>query len=384
MRARAAQTACAGLLLFALFAPACSVGVSGLAAVPLSPDDGGITGIGGDTGALGDLGDATTPSEDTGARQGDGGTPLHVDGGDAMGAALASEAGDAATITTSCRGDASGCLVVPPGWTLVAFAATQSSACPAGFASQSADLVEGPSAASACSCGACTVTTPASCAGGTLTVHYDYTTGTGRCNLLAQPGTTPLAATTPGSCGTDLYQGSYASFDIQYSEPAASGGACTALGTSQPGSATYASRDRACSADITLASSCSGSGCPTPSVSGPYRACVVAPGTVACPQGPLSERHVAGTGVSFTCSDCGCAMTSTCTGGTVTLYTDSTCTKSAQPIPIGTCYPIYQNGASYNSYAYKPGAAQSTCQTSGTSTAQNVGLTNEETICCAP
>jgi hypothetical protein len=77
-------------------------------------------------------------------------------------------------------------------------------------------------------------------------------------------------------------------------------------------------------------------------------------------------------------------MASTCTGGAVTLYTDSTCTKNPQSVPIGTCYPIYQNAASYNSYAYRPGTAQSTCQTSGASTAQNVALANEETICCAP
>jgi hypothetical protein len=225
------------------------------------------------------------------------------------------------------------------------------------------------------------VTAQGSCAGGTLTVHYDQTINAPTCNVLATSGTT-LHATTPGSCGTDLFQGNYSLYDVMYSEPDP-GGACVSTGTSLPGGVTYASKDRACVADTILAASCSGNGCPTPSLGDPYRVCVAAPGQVGCPAGPLDVPHVVGMDISFGCSDCSCTMSSTCTGGTVTLYMDGACKKNSQQIPIGVCFPINQNMSTYNSYDYQPGTLQSNCQASGASTAQNVALTNQETICCA-
>ena len=69
----------------------------------------------------------------------------------------------------------------------------------------------------------------------------------------------------------------------------------------------------------------------------------------------------------------------------VTLYTDSSCNKNPYPVPAdGSCNPVYQQGASYNSYVYSGGAAQNvSCNASGTSTA-TVVLEGEVTVCCAP
>lgn len=286
----------------------------------------------------------------------------------------------------SCGTAGSACVLVPSGWTLVAFAPTQSSPCPTGFASQSTDLVEGPTAgAGACSCGTCTVTSPPSCTSGTVPVHYDETisTGAGTCDLLAEPGTGPLMNSPPGSCGTDLYQGSYAGFDISYTSPPATGGACTAPGVASGTAVTYASQDRSCAADDAQSANCDGSAC-APSIAAPFQACLMTAGDAACPTGPMSSRHLVGTGASVTCADCGCSTSATC-AGTVTLYTDSACMTSPYAVPAdGSCVAIHLQKASYDSYVYSGGSPQDvTCEASGP-TETGVVLANEATICCAP
>jgi hypothetical protein len=333
--------------------------------------------------ATSDSGDAGGPTDATSG--GDGTAPR--DAGDATDASGPRDGSADAAADAMCTA-AGTCLDVPQGWTLVAFAPTQSSSCPSGFG-QAADVVEGPDAANACGCGTCGVTTQPSCGAGPIDVFYDTIAGvsSGTCNL---PGTvTPLGDNPPGACHTDLYQGDYRLDDIEYVPPGPSGGVCSTPGVKASGSVTYATRGRTCAPASLPTPGCNGNVC-TPTVGGPYAACITAPGAVACPSGPLTSRHVVGTDATFDCSACGCTVTGGCTG-TVTLYSDSSCRKAPVPVPAdGNCYRFLSLSStppapSYNSYTYVGNAPTNvSCSTSGASSAQNVALSNEATICCAP
>jgi hypothetical protein len=279
-----------------------------------------------------------------------------------------------------CSKSAAGCVAVPAGWSLVAFAPGQASSCPTGFdASPSQDVVEGPSAPGGCSCDTCSVSQPPSCAAGSIAVTYDSTT-VGVCDKTANPS--PLGNSPAGSCGTDLFQGDYSSYVIQYAAPPPSGGSCTAHGVPTPSALTYASRDRVCAPDSPKAASCDGGTC-HPDLSGPYAACIAAPGAVACPPGPLSVQHEVGTSGSFSCADCACSVTSSCSG-TLTLYTDTACKKGPYAISTGVCVGI-SSAATYRAYQYTAGSPTNIgCQAGAPGAAQSVTLTGPQTICCAP
>jgi hypothetical protein len=279
--------------------------------------------------------------------------------------------------------DASGaCVVVPGGWTLVAFAPNQASACPAGFDSApSTDVVEGPDASAACSCGTCSVTTMPSCSVGAVDGFYDYraaVTG-GTCDM---PDTTPtLANSGPGACNTDVYSGDYSAFDVEYVGPPASGGVCSAPTTPEAAALTYASKDRTCAPDSPQAANCVGDVC-RPTLPPSYGACIAAAGVQACPQGPLGVQHIVGASASFTCAACGCTISSTC-AGTITLYTDMGCSTGAKSIPSGDCVAITSK-VTYESYKFAGGAPTDvTCRNAGaTGPGQGVTLADEETLCC--
>jgi hypothetical protein len=332
------------------------------------PDDANGTADASDAGTTGDA----STAGDSGARDGGNGTA----------------APDAAADTGTACDDAGNCIAVPSGWTLVAFAATQASPCPTGFV-QPTDLVEGPDTASACTCGACSVTTQPSCAGGAIAVSYDTITSAtaGTCNL---PGiVTPLGNNPAGTCLTDLYKGDYELDDLEYKPSGPSGGVCSTPGAKGPAAnLTYAAQDRSCTAGSPLPSGCNGSIC-APTLTAPYSACIEAPGNVACPSGPLSAKHVVGTDTTFDCSACGCSVTGHCTG-TVTLYSDTKCKNAPLAVPAdGTCNEVLaltsDPATSYNSYIYQGNAPTGVaCDASGSSTAGNVTLTSEATICCAP
>jgi hypothetical protein len=202
------------------------------------------------------------------------------------------------------------------------------------------------------------------------------------------PGSvTPLGNTPAGSCATDVYQGNYNTYDIKYVPPAATGGACTSPGTGS-GSVSYAAHDRACTPVSAASAGCVGDAC-VPSLSGAYQACIMQAGRHSCPAGPLGVQHVVGSGASFTCSDCGCSVTAQCTGS-VTLYTNSTCTKNALAVPAdGNCHNIkaLNGGMTYTTavaaYTYTGGTPSMQCAPTGSSTAQNVSLASASTVCCA-
>jgi hypothetical protein len=284
---------------------------------------------------------------------------------------------------SACDNATGPCVVVPGGWTLVAFAPTQAAACPAGFdAAPAVDVVEGPDASGGCSCATCSVTTPPSCASGEVMGFYDSkrTAGEGMCGM---PDTMPILSNDPpGACLTDVYQGSYATFDVQYDAPAPTGGACRAPGVADSTAITYAARSRTCSANDAQATGCTGDVC-HPTLPAGYAACIAAPGAQPCPQGPLGVQHVVGTSATFACGDCGCTTTATC-AGTLTLFTDTKCKGGANPLAANTCTAIAATGATYEAYEYDGGAPTGVaCQTGAAGAAQDVTLAGEQTLCCA-
>jgi hypothetical protein len=322
--------------------------------------------------------DGAPPPDDGGGGDGTGGDALAQDA-----APDSTEPGDA-----SCDPSA-GCVDVPSGWTLVAFVPDQSTDCPSGFGSPQ-NLVEGADASTACVCDACTVTGQPSCPSGPIDIFYDYVAA-GTPGLCSTPGMVPQLTNNPaGACGngSDVYKGSYIPFDLKYVPPAATGGTCSAPGTAT-GTVTYAAHDRTCLPLTAQDSNCAGTAC-TPALGPSYRACIMQSGEVPCPAGPLSVQRLAGSGVSFGCSACGCSVTASCTGQ-ITLYTDGQCTNAGIHVPAdGSCNRVTSrsNDAgsdTFTAYTYTGNAPASVaCSASGTSTAQNVALAGPVTICCAP
>jgi hypothetical protein len=281
---------------------------------------------------------------------------------------------------TGCAGGGKGCVAVPPGWSLVAFAPSQSSPCPTGFDMAAAtDLVEGPTAAGACGCGACSVTTAPNCASGTIGVTFDYDTTVyaGTCYMAATPAT--LSNSPPGSCLTDIYNGDYSTYDAKYTSPAPSGGVCSAPAVNNAGALTYAARDRACTPDSDAAAGCSGDQC-QPALSGAYQACIASPGSVTCPPGPLAVAHHVGTSATATCEACPCTISGTCTG-TMTLFTDVNCKKGATSVPANTCE--FVGTGNYKAYEYAGGNPKNVACKAGAAPAPAIALDSEATICCA-
>jgi hypothetical protein len=347
-----APSCLAGLIVTAACLAACGLELGGLGDVPL---DGGV----------GESHDAAGfPGESE-----DGSSAASEAGGDAPSQA-----------SGSCSNDASDCTVVPSGWTLVAFASSQGAACPSGFAAPT-NLVEGPSAASACACGACSIGTQPTCTAGAITSSFDVHNILGS-NTCGSPGTPPTLNNDPaGGCDTDLFTGNYAGLDLEYLAPAASGGQCASAGQAT-GNLSYVSQDGLCAPVVAQ-----GAGCCVPSLAAPYGACVAQSGSVSCPAGtPFTEQHVVGTGVTLTCTDCGCNVTAEC-GGRVTLFTDTSCMEDEFDVGAdGTCHPGPPGLAtSFNSYRYVANIpANVACAATGSSSAANVTLVNEQTICCQP
>jgi hypothetical protein len=322
-----------------------------------------------DAGVTVDAGHDAGSTVDAGHAVDAGGPP--VDAGQDAG----SDAGPCANLGASC-------VVVPTGWALVAFAPAQSTACPTGFGSE-LDVVEGPDAGSACSCGTCSTTTQPTCASGAVGLSFDTKTSIlgGTC-LLPRAS---LANSPAGTCRTDLAAGSYETYDLEFSAPAASGGVCAA--PTVTGAVTYTAEDRTCTPVSLAAANCSGGAC-TPTLTSPYEACIswTTPGQVACPAGPLSVQHVVGTSATFSCSACGCSVTATC-AGTLTMYSDIGCSKNPASFSTGACTAVVggagNSTADFTSYKYSAGAPSKVKCTATAGTAEDVTLTNETTICCA-
>ena len=213
--------------------------------------DGATDGTMGDGGGSSSGADSTVPPQD--ASMTDSGSPKDSSVADTFVA-------DTYVVETAppCT-TANGCYVIPSGWTLVAFAPSQSTACPGGFAgAQPESLVELP-ITGGCACAACANGTPPTCTGA-VGDYFDDPNGAigglGGTNCGAQ-GTPATNKNSPaGQCGTDLYMGgtafgqlSYKDFSLKYVPPTTlTGGTCTS-GGSVSGTPTYAAQDRMCVPD---------------------------------------------------------------------------------------------------------------------------------------
>jgi len=269
---------------------------------------------------------------------------------------------------------------VPTGWTLVAFAPDQTTPCPSG--STQSNVFEGPDASTACQCN-CTLTTTPKCPPAPINNNFDAD-GSLSCGTGGVPG----QGANSSSCNTDMYNGTipglgYTHLDLEYTPTAtATGGVCTNQTLSHPGNVTYGSSDRVCKPNT---EPCTGNEC-TPSF-GTFQVCVAASGSQPCPGSTFTQPHVVGGAATFTCDASGCmctAIADACTG-TMSLFTDTSCKNGKLDIPAdGKCHASKAPSDTYYSYKYTPGPLNSSCNPGGTSAAQNVTLTNEQTICCAP
>jgi hypothetical protein len=278
---------------------------------------------------------------------------------------------------------ASGCYVVPGGWTLVAVDSTQPAAsCPSGWDSANPiDLVEGPNATNGCACAQCSTTTQPTCDSGAVKVFYDLGIGGNMtCGLAGMPAT--MSNNPAGSCLKDLYTMGLPP-DLEFVSPPPSGGACTSAGQQQKQNVTYSGQARECQPNSASSAGCTGNQC-RPQLASPYAACIAHDGTQQCPS-PYTTRHLVGTDVNYTCANCSCSVTSACGAGTVTLFSDDRCSMGATPfVADGMCHATMTN-ASFHSYKFAGGSVSNVACAAGAAPAgQNVQLVMPQTICCAP
>ena len=351
---------------------ACGLDMQGLEDVSAEGDAGAPTLDGSGSGSVeGGSRDGTGPDSSTPPAGDSGATDSSV--------AVETEAPESAAPCTT----ADGCYVIPANWELVAAAANRSDACPSGFAvTPPEDLDEGPDASNACTC-SCSIPEEPTCPTGPIAVDFDRinSVGAGLCGQASA-----IMENIPaGGCDTDLFTGNpppqYSALDVEYTPPAAVGGQCSSMGTGS-GNVTYTSERRACVPDSEQSAGCTGDEC-TLTLPAPYHVCVFQTGVQTCPGAPFTEQHLVGTGASFTCSNCACSLTTSCLG-TMELFMDGNCMQQQLDTPAdGQCHDPGAPNGTYNSYVYAPDPPQVVCTTT-TSTAQDVALQNESTLCCAP
>ena len=267
-----------------------------------------------------------------------------------------------------------GCFVMPSGFSLVAYGATAKGlACPTGFTGP-ADTVEGPAVgASACTCG-CSVTAQPSCATGMIPGHF---AGAGA--LLCDSVGGSLAN---NGCGTDGYLGPFGTGnEHRFTPPPASGGTCQATANKDPGKLTYAAQGRLCQAAVVP--ECEGKVC-LPAAAAPFRACIAAPGDIACPAG-FAIKHLLGGSASFTCSaGCTCGVTATCKGK-LSYFATADCSGAVgMTVQVDdACHATDAAGASFGSHVYVPFTpANVGCTKTGSTSASAPALSNATTVCC--
>jgi hypothetical protein len=291
---------------------------------------------------------------------------------------------DGAIDDAGCASGDPSCVVVPAGWSIVALATGRTALCPRGFQSGSADVVEGPNAANACTCGACSVTNNP-CDQGEVGASYGSSFG-------GNGGGGPTCSSTVknfpidpgGSC--QPYQaptgmGMHSFNAVSFRPPASTGGTCVSPGLADSTQVSVAAEERMCLADSAQAAAC-GAGQPCDvTVDAPYGVCLMAGGSVACPAGtPFTTPHVIGSSVNVSCGDCDCAVGATCSG-TLTVFADATCQTGGTTMSLdGVCRTLFGPfPTSASSYTYV--ADPLSCAATGSSMPAAT-LTNEATLCC--
>jgi hypothetical protein len=289
------------------------------------------------------------------------GEGLDVDG-DAMPTGVTSQEGGvgedgAAGGTGACTGTCA--IAVPPGWSLVAYAGTRDSECPAGLATT--DLLEGPTATpAACSCD-CQPATPSTC-DKNLSWNLDNNSDSAACNF-SGPGTFD----TSGGChpfGAQLPN------HLQIAQPKV-----TAPGTCLMNKHVDPTAMNAVPVRVCTALSCPYDAC-SHDLPSAFHLCIRAPGDIACPA--MMKKHLLGTGINLACSDCQCTFVGWCSGK-IHFYADPNChnnevlTTSAS----GHCQDG-RDGTMSGGYEYE-GSTSDSCTATSQPMSSPLGPT---TICC--
>ena len=227
--------------------------------------------------------------------------------------------------------------VVPAGWVRVGYAPDRSTPCPSGFLE--ADIMtDAAIQADACTCGACQVTTPPSCDAGAVKTYNTSPSGT--CN---EAGLI-LANSPAGQCAKIFPNGEPASAGTSFegAPPPPVGGACSRAAALDTSKVQWA-EGRIC---LPMETTCDSEVC---AGIAPFSECVLSEGNKQCPA-PFSTRYVTGTNDDVKCEACGCTLSSACKG-TLTVYTDKTCTAGGFDLPVdGFCYAV---SSPYSYYTYK-------------------------------
>jgi len=367
-RAWLVRPALAGLLATGM--AACGT-VLGLGGYGNAPDDAGADSLqrgGGDVESVEEAGEDVTVG---------GGADATMDATEGAPADAASEA----SVPAEAAG-ADGGFVVPSGWTLVAFASTSQSACPAGFTNPTA-VVFGTATAGtgACTCNACSITTQPSCVTGEITDTYNVTGGA--CSNTGAP----LANTNAGGCNAENFGTLPLAEVVDWVPPGPSGGACSISPTADTTQVSFAQQGLVCSLDEDAGAGCDDGGACSPAIRGPFKACILPlaepDGGAICPPG-FGVAVEVGTGATLGCSDtCDCAVQTTCEDVTLTYYSDNNCQRNALvSTSAGICARTGASGSrGYQSYILSA-TVNATCAPSGTSTVTSPGLANEQTVCC--
>jgi hypothetical protein len=255
---------------------------------------------------------------------------------------------------------------VPSGWVRVGYAQDQSAPCPSGFLD--VDITtDAVLQADACTCGDCLVTTEPSCDAGAIKT-YDTHPGFGACKQIG-----PTFANSPaGQCAKIFPNGEPASAGTSFegAPPPPVGGACSRAASLDTSKVQW-TEGRICLPMETMCDSevCAGIA--------PFSECVLADGDQQCPAA-FSTRYVIGTNASIKCEACGCTLKSTCEG-TLTLYTDMTCTAGGLDLPVtGSCESV-SSPDTYFTYKYKGKVKLTKC---ADEPPVEASFTPAQTLCC--
>jgi len=227
------------------------------------------------------------------------------------------------------------CVAAPPAdWSgpllvLEGNATAAAGACPTGLSASFEGGID-PAGAPGCTPCSCGAVAGAACDGtATVKVYRQMVCGSA-CNQVFEVGTT---CTTVKYCDPSVSAIVSGNFD---------GGSCTPKGGALS-AVTWARSAVACGFASAVPATCpAGQACAPASAAAPSaRTCILHAGDVMCPSGAFAGRTVYEGALSDTrsCTSCTCDSPSgRCTGGTVSLFTDTTCTNLVKDVPSSaTC-----------------------------------------------
>jgi hypothetical protein len=182
-----------------------------------------------------------------------------------------------------------------------------------------------------------------------------------------------------------MYQGKYDNLDLRYQSfpTGTNGSTCNTPASPAKQNVGYSARGRKCTPNDPGYANCLGSACMPTSLPSTFSVCFRAPGRQFCPSFDLSAHDV-GTDVTYSCTDCGCTQSNVTCGGSVVLFSDTTC--MANPLFVAAdnmCHPSgATQGLTYQSFNFVGNVVDKSCLPGNFTEATGLTLTNEETICC--